>query len=97
MLRECSDSDDDLKQDDCGEAEDTVVVDMPHKHRHNLHKHDTPKDVKVKYFLIDFDSMAYLSKMRYIQGVSDEKIEVTERVMAEYFVDINEKFFDYFD
>ena len=37
VLRECSDSDDDLKQDDCGETENTIVVDMPHKHRHNVH------------------------------------------------------------
>jgi len=73
--KEHSDSDYDLKQDD--NEVNTTVIELPHKHTHNLKKHDTPKDVKVKYFLIDFDSMAYLSKMRYIQGVSDEKIEVT--------------------
>lgn len=73
--KEHSDSDYDFKHDDS--EVNTKVIELPHKHKHILKKHDTPKDVKVKYFLIDFDSMAYLSKMRYIQGVSDEKIEVT--------------------
>tara|TARA_B110000285_G_C15131151_1_gene623670 strand:- start:2040 stop:2231 length:192 start_codon:yes stop_codon:yes gene_type:complete len=41
--------------------------------------------------------MAYMSKMRYIQGVNDEKIIVTERVFADYMFKINEVFFDYFD
>jgi len=90
---EYSDSDYDLN--DC--EVNTKGIELPYKRKNILKKHDTPKDVKVKYFLIDFDSMAYLSKMRYIQGVSDEKIEVTQKVMANYFVDINEKFFDYFD
>lgn len=52
--------------------------------------HEKPKDVRVKYFLIDFDSMAYMSKMRYIQGVNDDKIEVTERLMADYMFKIND-------
>ena len=41
--------------------------------------------------------MAYMSKMRYIQGVDDNNIEVTERVLADYMYKINEKFFEYFD
>jgi hypothetical protein len=41
--------------------------------------------------------MAYMSKMRYIQGVNNEKIIVTERVFADYMSKINEVFFDYFD
>ena len=76
---------------------DEVIFEHKEKHNHHAHHHDTPKDIRVKYFLIDFDSMAYMSNMRYIQGVNDEKIEVTERLLADYMFKVNEKFFDFFD
>lgn len=96
LKKECSDSDDDEAKEKCENDEVILEIDKKHDHAHNHHPGKN-KDTRVKYFLVDFDSMAYMSKMRYIQGVNDEKIIVTERVFADYMSKINEVFFDYFD
>jgi hypothetical protein len=93
VQKECSDSDDNLHEDE----NNGVIIEIENKRKKHTVYHDTPKDTRVKYFLIDFDSMSYLSKMRYIQGVDDEQIVMTEQLLADYMVKINDKFFDYYD
>lgn len=60
--REFTDSDDDLDL----EESNKVIIEIENKRKRLTVYHDTPKDTRVKYFLIDFDCMSYLSKMRYI-------------------------------
>jgi hypothetical protein len=65
LKKECSDSDDNEARDHC--EKDEVIYHLKPEvykgHNHNLNK---PKDIRVKYFLVDFDSMAYMSRVRYI-------------------------------
>jgi hypothetical protein len=96
LIRECSDSDDNEPRED-RESDEVIYQLKPQVYKGHRHDLSKPKDIRVKYFLVNFDSMAYMSRLRYIQGVSDEVIEVTERVFADYMYKINEKFFSYFD
>jgi len=56
------------------------------------------KNINVKHYLLNFDCITYINRIRTIQGIRDsDSIEVTEFKLADYMLGINNKFADYCD